>query len=182
MTDPSSTDTSKTDGSTPSETPQAASTKQPISPLRHAVGLVVLIAVVAFGWFEYAAKSGLKKAVEALNERTKDEEKELLTVQEAESLIGKQPDGPAIDAQDEGRTFSKKTYTWRGVLWSYPLIAFYTKEKDSRLHHYKTEGAELDSATRAAESGPAPTQAPSPAPPPAPVPAKTAAPVPAKTP
>jgi hypothetical protein len=182
MTDPSSTDTSKTDSSTPSKTAQPASTKKPISPARHGVGLVILIAVLAFGWLEYSAKRGFNRAVDALNERTKDEEKELLTVQEAESLLGKQPDGPATDAQDGGRVFSKRTYTWRGVLRSYPLIAFYTKEKDSRLHHYETEGAQLAAEPPAAGPGPAPTPAPKSAPTPDSAPAKTPASVPAKTP
>src|SRR5205814_496918 len=147
---------SKTVSSRPTDTGKTDTSKKPISPVRHIIGLVVLIAVLAVGWLEYSANRGFNAAVNALNARTQEEEKELLTVQEAESLLGKQPDGPATDAQEGGRIFTKKTYTWRGVFRSYPLIAFYTKEKDSHLHHYETEGAHLAAGPPAAGSNPAP--------------------------
>jgi hypothetical protein len=165
MSDPSSTDTGKTDSSSPGDTAKTDSSKKPISPVRHVIGLVVLIAVLTVGWLEYSAKRGYNAAVNALNSRTKEEDKELLTVQEAESLLGKAPDGPGTDAQDGGRVFTKKTYTWRGLIRSYPLTAFYTKEADARLHHYETEGAHLATEPPAAGSNSAPT--------PPPVPAKT---------
>jgi len=63
-----------------------------------------------------------------------------MSVQEAETLLGKSPDGPGSDFQEAERTYTKKTYTWPGLFKSYTLTAFYTKEKDSRLHHFETEG------------------------------------------
>jgi hypothetical protein len=192
MSEPSSTDTSKPDSPTPSsDAPKAAAPKKPISPVRHLVGLVVLIAVLAVGWLEYSAKSGYNAAVNALDARTKEEDKELMTVQEAESLLGKAPDGPATDVEDGGQTFAKKTYTWRGLVKSYPLTAFYTKQADSRLHHFETEGAHLPasppppseptpapasppppSEPTPAPASPPPPSEPTPAPPPTPSPAK----------
>ena len=163
MSNPSSTDTSKTDSSPPSDTVKAASSKKPISPVRHVIGLIVLLALLAIVWLEYSARSGYNAAVNALDARTKAEDKELMTVQEAETLLGRSPDGPASDVQDGGRTFTRKTYTWRGLIRSYPLAAFYTKETDSRLHHYETEGAHLAAEPPATGSNPAPTPAPSPA-------------------
>jgi hypothetical protein len=163
MSEPNSSDSSKPDSPTPSDAPKAAAPKKPISPVRHLIGLVVLIAVLAFGWLEYSAKSGYNAAVNALRARADAEDKELMTVQEAESLLGKSPDGPASEVQDGGQTFTKKTYTWRGLIKSYPLTAFYTKQADSRLHHFETEGAHLPAPTPESEPAPAPPPAPSPA-------------------
>jgi hypothetical protein len=146
MSGPDFTDSGKTDASRPTEMGKTDASKQPISPVRHAIGLVVLVAVLAIGWLEYSARRGYNAAVNALNERTQEEDKELMTVQEAESLLGKQPDGPATDAEDGGRVYTKKTYTWHGLIRSYPLTAFYTKEKDAHLHHFETEGAHLAAA------------------------------------
>jgi hypothetical protein len=130
MSEPSSSDTAK-----------AGPPKKGVSPARHAIGLVVLVAVLIVGWLEFSAKNGYNAAVTALNARSQDEEKELMTVQEAESLLGKSPDGPETVVQDSGRTFTKKTYTWHGLIKSYPLSAFYTKSTDPRLHHFETEEA-----------------------------------------
>jgi hypothetical protein len=118
------------------------SSKKPISPARNAIGLVVLLALVAAVWFQYSAWSAYNSAVNALASRTEDPEKGLLTAPEAETLLGKSADGPGSDFPDEGRTYTKKSYTWRG-LKPYTLTAFYTKEKEPYLHHFKTEGAEL---------------------------------------
>jgi len=120
------------------------SPKKPVSPARNAIGLVALIAVVVWCWFEYSAKSGYNAAVTALGARTEDETKGLMPVKEAEGLLGKSPDGPGVDFNDSFTTFLKKTYTWRGVLKTYTLTAFYTKERDPCLHHFVTEGAKLD--------------------------------------
>jgi hypothetical protein len=118
-----------------------SSPKKPVSPARHIVGLVVLLAVCAVGWIEYSAVSGFNAAVNALNTRAQDEEHGLLSVQETESLLGKTPDGPGTDVQEGSRTFTKKTYTWRGLIRSHPLTAFYTKDAEGHLHHFETAGA-----------------------------------------
>ena len=125
------------------ETPGSPKKKVPL--LRNAIGLVVLVTVIVVGVFEYLAKSGYNSAANALNERMQDEEKDLLAEQEAENLLGKSPDGPGSDFRDGYRDFTMKTYTWRGLLKSYTLTAFYTKSVIPVLHHFETEGAKLAS-------------------------------------
>jgi hypothetical protein len=117
------------------------SPKQPISPARHIIGLIVLAAVVAWCWFEYSALSGYNAAVTALDSRLRDENKALPPVKEAETLIGKAPDGPGSEITEGNQTFTQKTYTWRGLVKSHTLTAYYTKEQDPCLHHMETEGA-----------------------------------------
>jgi hypothetical protein len=154
MSDPSSSDAPKT-----------GPPKKRISTTRNVIGLVVLIAVVVVGCWEYSAKIRYNRAVTALDARTRDESKELLTAQEAEALIGKSPASPGSDVQDNDQTFTKKTYTWRGLLKSYSLTAFYTKHAVPRLHHFETEGAPFT---------PEPTVGVKSTPAPAPLPAKDA--------
>jgi hypothetical protein len=78
-----------------------------------------------------------------------------MTMQEAESLIGRNADGSAVDFQQGSRTLAKKTYTWNGLLWHYTLTAHYSKEKDPHLIEYKTDGADIPQ-----EPAPAPGAAP----------------------
>ena len=118
--------------------------KKPISPARNIVGLVILAAVLVVCWFEYSAVLGFNAAVKALDARTKNEDQDLATVAEAESLLGKPADGPGEEFKEGVWNFTKKTYTWKGVLKQHTLTAYYTKEKDSRLHHFETEGSKYD--------------------------------------
>lgn len=124
--------------------------KEPVSPVRNIVGVIVLLGVLVYGWFEVSAKWTFNAKVKALETRTADEDKGLMTVQEAEGLLGKAADGPAVDFQDGAWNFVQKSYTWRGLLKNHTLTAYYTKEKDSRLHHYETDGTkyELPSSQR----------------------------------
>jgi hypothetical protein len=119
----------------------AGSGKKPISPARHAVGFVVLIAAIVWCWFEYSAISGYNAAVNALDTRLRDENKALPALPDAETLLGKSPDGPGSEVTEGHQTFTKKTYTWRGVVKSHTLTAYYTKEREPALHHFETEGA-----------------------------------------
>jgi hypothetical protein len=121
-------------------TDKTGSPKKGVSPVRNVVGIVVLIAVLVIGGFEVSAKIAYTNAVNALNARALDEEKNLLSVQEAESLFGKKPDGPGIDIKENNQPFTKTTYTWQGVFLSYPLTAYYTKGASPGLHHFETEG------------------------------------------
>ena len=118
--------------------------KKPISPARNIIGLVILAAVLVVCWFEYSAVLGFNAAVKALEARTQNEEQGLATVAEAETLLGKAADGPAEDFNDGTWNFDKKTYTWKGLLKQHTLTAYYTKEQDSRLHHFETEGTKYD--------------------------------------
>jgi hypothetical protein len=118
--------------------------KKPISPARNIVGLVILGAVLVVCWFEYSAVLGFNAAVKALEARTNSEEQNLATVAEAEGLLNKAADGPAEEYKDGPWNFAKKTYTWKGVLKQHTLTAYYTKEKEPKLHHFETEGSKYD--------------------------------------
>jgi hypothetical protein len=118
--------------------------KKPISPARNMIGLIVLVVVVVIGYFEYSAYFGHKWAVAALNARALDEAKELMTIKEAETLLNKEADGPAEDFRDDVWSFDKKTYTWKGLLKQHTVTAYYTKEQDSRMHHFESEGSKYD--------------------------------------
>ncbi len=131
---------------------KTSSPKTPISPMRNIIGIVVLIAVVAVGWIQYSQLLAFNAIVAKLDARAKDETASLMTVQEAEGLLGKTPDGPGTDFSDGNFNFTKKTYTWPALLKSYTLTAYYTKEKESHLHHFESEGAKL--APEAAEKPP----------------------------
>jgi hypothetical protein len=132
--------------------------KKPVSPARNAVGVVVLIAVLAVGWIQYSARSAHNAAVNALNERTQDETKGLMTVSEAEKLIAKPADGPGVDVKEVNATYTKQTYTWSGLLKSYTLTAYYTKGAEPGLHHFESEGAKYTPETPAAVPVPAVSQ------------------------
>jgi hypothetical protein len=117
--------------------------KKPISPARRIVSLILLAGVIGFGCVEVIPKWGYNAAVAKLEARTAEENKDLMTMQEAEALMGKAADGPAVDFRQNNFDFSKKTYTWNGLVWHYTVTAFYTKEKTTpHLHHYATEGKE----------------------------------------
>ena len=118
--------------------------KKPISPARNLIGLVILAAVLVVCWFEYSAVLGFNAAVKALESRTNSEEQNLATVPEAEALLNKAADGPAEEFHDGAFNFSKKTYTWKGVLKQHTLTAYYTNEKEPKLHHFETEGSKYD--------------------------------------
>jgi hypothetical protein len=120
------------------------SSKKPTSPARNIIGLVVLVAVVVIGGLEVWAKTRYNTAVKALDARSQDETQGLLTVNEAESLLGTAPDGPGTDVKEPFRSFTKKTYTWNGLLKSYTVTAFYTQGQDPRLHHFESDGAKYN--------------------------------------
>jgi len=157
---------------TSSKTEKAGPPKKGVSAARSVIGIVILIAVAAFAWLEYSAKSGYNAAVNALNARTQDENQGLLTLQEAQSLLGKAPDGPGSDVHDINRDFTKMTYSWRGLLKPYTLTAYYTKGASSYLHHFETEGATV--APEPAAAGPEPVTVAAPVPAPTPKGGKSA--------
>jgi hypothetical protein len=123
---------------------KSAPPKKQISPARNIIGLIVLAAVLVVCWFEYSAVLGFNAAVKALEARTLQEDQGLATVAEAETLLGKEADGPAEDFKEGAWNFNKKTYTWKGLLKQHTLTAYFTKEQDSRLHHFETEGKKVD--------------------------------------
>ncbi len=131
--------------------------KKPISPARRIVSLIVLAGVIGFGCVEVIPKWGYNAAIAKLEARTAEENKDLMTMQEAEALMGKEADGDAVDFRQNNFDFSKKTYTWNGLVWHYTVTAFYTKEKTTpHLHHYATEGKENEIDLQKLESATAP--------------------------
>ena len=60
-----------------------------------------------------------------------------MTVGEAETLIAKPADGPGVEVKEPNATFTKQTYTWRGLLKSYTLTAYFTKGAEPGLHHFR---------------------------------------------
>ena len=100
--------------------------------------------MTAVGAIEYSAYFGHKWAVSALNTRAADEDKELMTISEAEKLLGKEPDGPAAEFKEGVWNFDQKTYTWSGLLKKHTVTAYYTKGKDARLHHFESDGAKFE--------------------------------------
>jgi hypothetical protein len=124
----------------------ANTTAQPFWNTRNIIGLIVLAGVTAIGAIEYSAYFGHKWAVSALNTRASDEDKELMTISEAEKLLGKEPDGPASEFNEGVWNFDQKTYTWSGLLKKHTVTAYYTKGKDARLHHFESDGAKLEPA------------------------------------
>jgi hypothetical protein len=137
--------------------------KKGVSPVRNLIGLVVLLAVAAVAWLEFSAKNGYNAAVKALEERSNDETKGLAPIGEAEILIAQSPDGPDSDSHDGGQTFTKRTYIWKGLIKSYTLTVYYTKDRAPGLHHFETEGApyvpEKPAAVPTAAAAPGPADA-----------------------
>jgi hypothetical protein len=126
---------------------KADSPKKQISPTRNIIGIILLLAVVAYGLLEYSAKYSYNGVVKALDARAQNEEKELMTVQEAEAILGRSPDGPGTDVKEVSGEFTKKTYTWKGLLKSYTLAAYYTKGDKPLLHHFESQGAKYEPET-----------------------------------
>ena len=124
----------------PSPAETTGSPKKKVSPTRNLIGLIVLVVVLAVAGFQYAALIRYTVAVKALDARAVDDDKGLMTNQEADSLLGKAPDGPGSDFTEEGRNFTKKTYTWQGPLKSFTLTAVYTNGAAAFLHHFETQG------------------------------------------
>ena len=90
--------------------------KKPISPVRNIVGLIVLAAVVVVGVIEYSAYFGHRWAAAALKARVENDEKDLMTMQEAETLLGNSGDAPAAD--DKGNpvwSFEEDVYVARSA-------------------------------------------------------------------
>src|SRR4051794_9720461 len=124
-----------------------SSPKKPISPARNIIGVIVLAAVLVVCWFEYSAVLGYNSALKALDARTQNEDQELATVAEAETLLNKAADGPAENFNEGAWNFNKKTYTWKGLLKQHTLTAYYTNEQDSRLHHFEPDGQKYELKT-----------------------------------
>jgi hypothetical protein len=94
-----------------------------VSPLRQAIGVVLLVAFSAVAYLEWDANRRSSAAMTRLNQALENEEGDLLSKDQVEKMIGRQPDGPGVAQGPE----LKVTYTWRGVFRKYPLVAIYIK-------------------------------------------------------
>jgi hypothetical protein len=144
-------------GSSQSGSGPAGASKEGVSPVRNIIGLIVLLIVLIVGGLQVWAKTSYNSAVSALDERTKDESKDLLKVNEAENLIGHPPDDAGREVDETYRKYLKKTYTWHGLLQSYTLTAFYTRGTDPRLHHFETADKPFIPEATGAPKGETPT-------------------------
>jgi len=95
--------------------------KRKVSPVRNAIGLLLLVAFSAVAYLEWDANRRSSAGILRLNQALANEEEDLLSMEQVASLLGRGPDGPAVT---EGREL-KVTYTWRGVFRKYPLVAVY---------------------------------------------------------
>lgn len=100
-----------------------------VSPARNLAGLVVLVIAVVVGGLEIYANRQAQAAVSKLDHRAGEEEKDLATESEVETLIGRKADGPGVS---EGSSV-KKTYTWSGVFRRYRVQVEYLKGRGSEL-------------------------------------------------
>ena len=91
-----------------SATGKAGAPKKPVSPVRNIIGLVVLIAVCVVGWFQYSALAGYNAAVNELEARSQEEDKDLMTESEAETLLDKEPDDAGTDVQEGNFDFHEE--------------------------------------------------------------------------
>ncbi len=125
----------------PAATSKAGAPKKPVSPVRKAISVVILVAVCIVGFFQYSAVLGYNAAVKALRARSEVEDKDLMTEAEAEKLMGdKKPDDAGSDALVDSETFTKKTYTWKGLIKTHTVTAYYRKTKSTpALHHFETD-------------------------------------------
>jgi hypothetical protein len=95
--------------------------KKKVSPLRNAIGLVLMVAFSAVAYVEWDANRRSSAGIARLNQALAKEEGDLLSMEQVEVLLGRGPDGPGVAEGQE----KKVTYTWRGVFRKYPLVAVY---------------------------------------------------------
>jgi hypothetical protein len=106
--------------------------KKKISPLRNVIGVVLLVTFATVAVLEFQANRGYNAAMNALVAKMpsdEDADAGLLPMVEAEKLIGKPADGPAVKEAN----LLKKTYTWRGAVRTHKLVAFYSVGDPSGL-------------------------------------------------
>jgi hypothetical protein len=100
-----------------------------VSPVRHVIGLVLLVSFSAVAYLEWDANRRSSAGIARLNQALASEEGDLLSMEQVEELIGRRPDGPGVTQGQE----LKVTYTWRGVFRKYPLVAVYTRKSQPAL-------------------------------------------------
>jgi hypothetical protein len=103
--------------------------KKKVSPLRNAIGLVLIIAFSAVAYREWDANRRSSAGIAKLNQALAKEEGDLLSMEQVEVLLGRGPDGPGVAAGREKTV----TYTWRGVFCKYPLVAVYKNTSQPAL-------------------------------------------------
>jgi hypothetical protein len=118
------------------ERPQPSKTgrggKKKVSLLRNVISTVLLVTFATVAVLEFQANRGYNAALKALVAKMpsdEDTDAGLLPMVEAEKLIGRAADGPAVKEEN----LLKKTYTWRGAVRTHKLVAFYSVGDPSGL-------------------------------------------------
>jgi hypothetical protein len=112
--------------------------KKKVSLARNAIATLLLASFSTVAYMEWSANRQASAAFRKLNETLDKDNGELLSMKEAEDLIGRKPDGPAVE---ENGTL-KVTYRWKGVFRQYPLIAIYKKQSPPKLLQISTANGE----------------------------------------
>src|SRR3954470_15448685 len=94
------------EGTTPG--PTEPTPKKKVSPVRNAIGVVLLVSLSAVAYLESDANRRSTAAIQKLNQALASEEAGLLTMEQVEGLLGRGPDGPGVP---EGRE-TRVTYAW----------------------------------------------------------------------
>lgn len=110
-------------------TVQPQKQKKKVSPLRNVLSFLLLIALSAIAFLEWNANQKSGAAIRKVNAALAKEEGDLLTMQQIQDMIGRQPDAPPVEK--DGQLHA--TYTWRGVFRHYRLTAVYTKQQPPKL-------------------------------------------------
>ena len=101
--------------------PAESGRKRKVTPARNAIGVLLLASFSAIAYVEWDANRRSNAGISRLNQALANEEGGLLSMEQVEGLLGRKPDGPGVAEGGE----RKVTYTWRGVLRNYRLVAVY---------------------------------------------------------
>jgi hypothetical protein len=111
------------------QAPEKPKERKKVSPTRNVIALALLIAFSTIAYLEWNANRQSGAAINKLNKALENEEGDLLSMQQVNDLVGREPDGPGVDDKGELRV----TYTWKGVFRKYPLRTIYTNQSPPKL-------------------------------------------------
>ena len=113
-----------------------AKKKAKVSPVRNVIGLVLLVVIGTTAIVELTTVQRYNSVVSAVRKRLPKDSSDPLAKfperpsrSEAEKIIGRSADGPLVDAGPEKST----TYTWRGLIRTHVLTAYYTTDEKPAL-------------------------------------------------
>lgn len=131
----------------PAGTPATpAKPKAKVSPTRNILGLILLLVFGTVFFFEISAVRGFNSAVQAIEAKLPKEDPKNPTAQlpelpsqvEIEKIIGRPADGPPVREGAE----TKLVYTWKGLIKTFKLKAYYSNGSNPSLVRIDTEQEE----------------------------------------